>query len=705
MKPKASRVQSVLPPMQRLLNLKLQQDLPTDELVEHIINYFENIIECMPGNVYWLDKEGKAVGCNQNVLDMFGMNSIDQFRGLDFDTMGSIGHWTEQATTAFKKDTLIVLKTGIAKLNVEEPPIPHWDGRMIHFLTHRVPLFNQQHDIIGVVGISIDITDRKQLETALNEAKIRAEAANQAKTEFLANMSHDLRTPLSGITGFASIIKEEASEPKIREYAESLSESSDALLLLLNEILDVIKISSGATPLTRQKFNLKTRLLSVIQLNKAKAYQKGITLKYTYDDALPKCIISDAMRVHRIALELVTNGLMFTETGYVSLSVHLAQEKERELVLKLCVEDTGMGIPQKQQDEIFMPFKRLNPSFEGRFQGAGLGLSLVHQYINELEGEIYVESTKGKGSRFICLIPVRRSLTDDAFGAATDEVNAVTPPLKGAHFKKSAMPSTTTPQRLYKVLVVEDNNIAATVATIILGKLGCNVINALTGFEAISHIKEHGPFDLIFMDIGLPDIDGYETTKRIRILEQGSKKTTPIVALTAHGDEEHRERALQIGMNAIITKPLTKERAQAVLCEMIAHFGQKEEHPISVELSSDTIKETKIIDEAFLATQVGGNEVIQREILTLLSQSLAQELSLLRQEFQNQEWEVLAKHAHQLKSSASYSGALRLKEACTLLEHTLKEKQTPHYESRYQLLLQEIDNLSQKLSQMGYTAD
>lgn len=689
--------------MQRLLNLELHQALSTDQLVEHIINYFENIIECMPGNVYWLDKEGKAVGCNQNVLDMFGMNSIDEFRGLDFDSMGSIGHWTEEATTAFKKDTLEVLKTGVAKLNVEEPPIPHWDGRMIHFLTHRVPLFNQQRDIIGVVGVSIDITERKQLETALKEAKIRAEAANQAKTEFLANMSHDLRTPLSGITGFASIIKEEASEPKIREYAESLSESSDALLLLLNEILDVIKISSGATPLTRQKFNLKTRLLSVIQLNKAKAHQKGIALKYTYDDILPECIISDAMRVHRIALELVTNGLMFTETGYVSLSVHLAQEKERELVLKLCVEDTGMGIPQKQQDEIFMPFKRLNPSFEGRFQGAGLGLSLVHQYINELEGEIYVESTKGKGSRFICLIPVRRSLTDDAFGTATDEMSTAAPLLKGTRLKKTAVPNTIT-KKLYKVLVVEDNNIAATVATIILGKLGCNVINALTGFEAISQIKEHGPFDLIFMDIGLPDIDGYETTKRIRILEKASKKPTPIVALTAHGDEEHRERALQVGMNAIITKPLTKERAQEVLSEMIAHCGQNEELPTSVEPSSDTIKETKIIDEAFLASQVGGNEVILKEILTLLSQSLAPELNLLTQEFQNQEWEVLAKHAHQLKSSASYSGALRLKEACTLLEHTLKEKQTPHYESRYQLLLQEIDNLRQKLCQMGYTA-
>lgn len=265
---------NLLTQIEQIVGQSNVEDLSLDKIIKNIINYYENIIGCMPGNVYWLDRYGTAIGCNKNVLDMFGLDSLSQFKGLSFEDMGKVGNWTPAATQSFKRDTLEVINTGRPKLNIEEPPIPHQDGRTIYFLTHRVPLFDSKRNVIGVVGISIDITERKQIEASLFKAKEAAETANKAKTEFLTNMRHDIRTPLSGIIGFAGLIKNETKDPNILEYADSLLASSQALLDFLNEILETIKITSGEIPLIKKKFDLKEKILPVITLNQTLAKQK-----------------------------------------------------------------------------------------------------------------------------------------------------------------------------------------------------------------------------------------------------------------------------------------------------------------------------------------------------------------------------------------------------------------------------------------------
>lgn len=390
-----------------------------EKIVESIIDYYENIISCMPGNVYWLDKSGIALGCNKNVLKMFGLNSLKDFKGLTFEEMGRIGHWLPTATQSFKLDTLEVIKTGKAKLNVVEPPIPHHNGEILYFLTSRVPLFDENGAVIGVVGISIDISKQKETEKKLTEAKEKAEAANKAKTEFLANMRHDIRTPLGGIIGLSELIKNENSLNKTQKYITQLSETSKELLRYFNEILEAINVASGEIPILKKKFSLKKTIENAIKLLQTKANEKNLELTHHIDTKIPEYLIGDSMRLYRILLELVGNALKFTHEGHIRIAASLAKKEGLDIVMKLEVSDTGPGIPKDKQAELFVNFKRLNPSYQGIYKGAGLGLSIIKQFVEDLQGEIYVESIPQQGSKFICLLPVRESLMGDAFGEET----------------------------------------------------------------------------------------------------------------------------------------------------------------------------------------------------------------------------------------------------------------------------------------------
>jgi two-component system, OmpR family, aerobic respiration control sensor histidine kinase ArcB len=225
-----------------------------------------------------------------------------------------------------------------------------------------------------------------------------AEAANNAKTEFLENMRHDIRTPLTGIVGFANLIAGETNEPKIKEYVDNLVASSNALHDLLNEILEVIKIGSRELPLLKKKFDIRKKMMEVIKLNQARAFHKHLALEFKYDENLPSYVIGDSTRLHRIALELLTNALNFTDKGLVKLTVEQAKRTENKLLIRIIVEDTGIGIPLDKQEEIFVQFKKLTPSYKGIYKGAGLGLTIIKEFINDLEGEIYVESEEGKGN-------------------------------------------------------------------------------------------------------------------------------------------------------------------------------------------------------------------------------------------------------------------------------------------------------------------
>ncbi|HXH55438.1 MAG TPA: PAS domain-containing sensor histidine kinase [Gammaproteobacteria bacterium] len=386
-----------------------QQSLSIEETIEKIIGYYESIIGCMPGNVYWLDKNLRMLGCNNNVLAMFGLNSSKEIKGLNFEEMGKIGRWSPETTQSLKADFLEVIRTGKAKANIEEPPIPHSDGGILYFLSSRVPLFDDNGFVVGIVGISIDITDRTKFEQ-FKIAKEAAELANNAKTEFLENMRHDIRTPLSGIIGFAELLRNETNPSKIKDYTTKLVESSTELLNFLNEILESVHITSGEIPLVYRQFNLKHILDSLSKLYQPKAHEKQLTLEFHCDEKISPYLIGDPTRIYRIILELLGNALKFTQQGKVNIYAKLAKKNEQNTVIQIEVEDTGPGIAAENQHEIFVRFKRFTPSSQGIYQGSGLGLSIVKQFIEDLQGEIYYDTKNTKGAKFICLIPLKEAL-------------------------------------------------------------------------------------------------------------------------------------------------------------------------------------------------------------------------------------------------------------------------------------------------------
>lgn len=543
-----------------LLSKQELSEASIETIVYSVIEYYESIINCMPGNVYWLDKNGVAVGCNKNVLKMFGLNTIAQFKGLTFEEMGVLGKWSKPAVESFKQDTFAVISSGKAKLNIEEPPIPGSDRKPIYFLTNRVPLFDKDNNVIAVVGISIDITTRKEMESALKQAKEAAEIANKAKTEFLENMRHDIRTPLSGIVGVADLLDHETNLANIKEYTAILKHSSQELLELLNDILESIHIANGNIPLAQDKFNLKETLNKVIKLNHSKALTKQLRLELLFDETIPSCLIGDQARIYRIILELLSNALKYTNQGNITISATLVEQNTDDLLVMIDVADTGLGVPQEKQQEIFNSFKRLSPSCQGIHKGSGLGLTNVKKLINDLSGKIFLTSKPEIGSKFTCLIPLKQPAWNEFELAATEE----TPLVPSTQINPFTVNKNHLIHAGFKILIVEDQVNSALIAKNILLNLGCIVDLANSGKAALDLSSKY-KYQMILMDVGLHDMDGCKITQIIKNDLENPNQDTHIIGLTAHSDEALRKRSLKAGMINILNKPITHSLARQII--------------------------------------------------------------------------------------------------------------------------------------------
>lgn len=525
-----------------------QQDneISAEKLIENIVSYYEDIINCMPGNVYWLETNGTAIGCNQNVLDMFGFESLAQFKGLNYDQMAKAGNWSPAAMQSFKNDTLEVVKTGQAKLNIEDPPIPHRNGKTIYYLTSRVPLFDRANRVIGIVGISIDITEFKNTQEALKQAKEQAEAASRAKSEFVANMSHDVKTPLSGIIGMAELLTYRLRDENL-EFAENLLTSGRQLLTLFENCLEVFKFESGIA-LTSELFNLKALLLEIHDLFKPAIKTKHLSFNIHYPAHIPDYVIASRAGIYRALINLVDNAVKFTDRGSVAIYVDIENNLNTP-TLKLIVEDSGIGIEENKQKIIFERFTRLIPSYKGKYEGSGIGLYIVNKLIGSMQGEIVVKSEEEKGSQFIILLPIQL-------------------PCLHKQIKEDDKRRAKQVDAPIKILLVEDNVTVQLMESSLLASMNCQVEVVDCGEKALERF-EPGKYDLIFMDIGLPGIQGDAVARLMRKIEQGSAYRTPIIALTAHTSEDINPIYTAAGIECIISKPLSLEQAK----QLIERFG------------------------------------------------------------------------------------------------------------------------------------
>ncbi len=663
----------------------------------------KNLIDNLPGDIYWKDKNGIWSGVNKR-----GAQSLLQI-GFIRDRADVIGKsdyqlFSKDTADEYRKNDLEVMNKKTEMIREEINQLPN--GEKIIQLSTKRPLWDKDGNIVGVVGNTIDISYLKKIEAELKKAIEQSEAANHAKTEFLENMRHDIRTPLTGIVGFADLLKMESDNPRIQEYSENLVASSHALLDLLDEVLEAIRVSSGEIPKLKKKFSLYPTLNHVMELNRARAAQKKLSFSLDIDPTLPQYVIGDKVRLHRVALELIANALNFTDTGFVKLTALLAKRHEGKLVLKLVVEDSGIGIPKDKQHEIYVQFKRLTPSYQGIYKGAGLGLAVVKQFIDELDGEIYVESEVRSGTCFTCIIPLQEPLLDDALGVDDELEKSIDTPYETTYAQQINPIKTDAKQNPYHVLIVEDNLIAQSVAKSILAQLHCDADCAETGIHAVELWKTQD-YDLIFMDIGLPDLDGYQVTHQIRIQELARKTHTPIIALTAHIGDENKKRCIEAGMNAVLTKPLTAQSCMdiinAFLPGALHQETQSEREAYLPDLPHHdellfALSEFPLLDvEEGIRTT--GNESLLAETLTLLvDDSLPKDLELMKQAYAARNWDKTQQLAHKIKGGAVYVGAVRIKIACQYFERYWKSGQRHLLERLYEQVVAVIEESIQEIN-------
>lgn len=419
-------------------------------------------------------------------------------------------------------------------------------GEIIWIKDMSFPIYNDDNKFIGFAGIAEDITKEVLHERELQEAKQRAEVANQAKSDFLAMASHELRTPLNAILGMAQIFKNKNINEELNEYVDIISHAGNNLLLLVNDILDFVKLEAGRLSFIRQPFRFNELVLQIVQSMQYQALDKKINLFIEYPLTIPNAIVGDANRVRQILVNLIGNAIKFTEQGFVKVTVNCFKKYKRKAFFEIIVTDTGIGIRKDKLEFIFEKFNQVNSIYYRKHQGLGLGLSIAKELIERMGGKIEVKSEYGKGSQFRCLLPFQ--LSDLKVKAPLIEKT------ENSHLRKKYE---------MKILLVEDNLINQKIAKIMFEDLGCIVDILNNGQEVLENKTKLSGYHIIFMDIGLPDMSGFDITAQLR--SYPIFHHVPIVAMTAHVLDRDREQAFESGMNDVLPKPIRYEEIERVL--------------------------------------------------------------------------------------------------------------------------------------------
>jgi len=408
------------------------------------------------------------------------------------------------------------------------------DGTQFPVLLSITCLKDAEGNTTGYLGMANDITERKEKELELKLAKENAERALSSKSEFLANMSHEIRTPMNGIIGMSSLLESEINNQDSLKKLNIIQNSANALLTILNDILDLSKIEAGKVKLENLSFNIYDLIEETVEINRTTITDKDLKLKMQINPNVPRIIISDQFRLRQILNNLISNAIKFTSFGHVSISLDSLQDKD-SLVLCFIIQDTGIGIEKTDQAKLFKSFSQADSSTTRHFGGTGLGLAITKSLINQMGGEISLSSEKNHGSTFEFTIQVK----------VGDE----------STLDKDALSSTNQlPKPDLKILVVEDNRVNQQVAKGFISKLGYQVDIANDGLEALQMLEQQ-TFDLIFMDCHMPNMDGFTATKEI---VQKYKQNRPfIVALTASSMEEDIKKCYDSGMDEFISKPFS----------------------------------------------------------------------------------------------------------------------------------------------------
>ncbi|WP_434637580.1 response regulator [Sulfurimonas sp. NW7] len=647
---------------------KLKNSSKTDSALFNLIDYVTTELK---------EKE-KHFKASKFKLDEF-LKALDSVVIISrTDTLGNITYVNErfEEVSGYKKEELI----GQAHSIVRDPDVPDevfaemwreikkgniWqgefanrakDGSSYYVKSSIIPIHDENNEIIEYMAIREDVT-------SLVESRKKAEAAETAQAMFLANMSHEIRTPMNGILGFTELLSKTRLDATQEKYLNVISSSTKTLLNIVNDILDSSKITNNKISLEKVPLNPFVEFATTYELLKSVADEKGLHYTLEIDNAISACLYSDATRLRQVMINLLSNAIKFTpECGTVKLSISLVSETATQQRLHFSIKDSGIGIAQDKLEEIFKPFAQAETSITRRFGGTGLGLSISADLLHVFDSELRVESVEDKGSEFffyldfdLCDADEETLQEDNIYGECQQE---------GVCDKLSL-----------HVLVAEDYEINRMLIESIFRKYTNITLEfAHNGKEAVDKVAQN-EYDLVFMDINMPVMNGLEATKLIR---KELQSDVAIVALTANAIKGDREKFLACGMNEYLSKPIDSEELETILSK----YSRQHRDVIQIDIEKILLQVNK---------KVGVSKEVGLKLLRLFLESLHELVPLLEDAFVREDNKKIYETAHKIKGAA---GALFLEELYTLMQETEKsalEENALQHKNKTEVLYEYIE--------------
>ncbi|MEO7765896.1 MAG: PAS domain S-box protein, partial [Ferruginibacter sp.] len=597
---------------------------------------YRSIIANMNLGLLEVDTDEKVIFTNQRFCEMSGYE-YDELMGRKASHIyvkGENIELIESKNEARKKSS---------SLDAYEIAVKNKRGQLRWWLISGALRYNETGELVGSIGIHLDITDQKQLEIDLIEAREQAEQSTRSKEIFLANMSHEIRTPMNAIFGMTNQLTKTKLDSTQRFYLETINSASENLLVIINDILDLSKIEAGMLNLENIPFEPKAVISRAMQVLMHKAEEKGLSITNSKGDTgLSPVLMGDPYRLNQVLLNLMSNAIKFTEKGYVDLSCTVLQDTATTQTLQIEVKDTGIGMDNVFVYNLFEKFSQEDVSVTRQYGGTGLGMSICKDLIELMDGQITVHSEKGVGTSVAFKVEFVKGKIEDLPSKEIFSIN------------KDMLANK-------EILVVDDNTMNRLVAKTILKNYGAVITEAINGKDAIDLIRKH-EFNLVLMDIQMPVMGGMEATKIIR---DEISTVLPVIALTANAIKGDNEKCIEGGMNAYLSKPFKEEDLLKIVSSWMGLVG--EGSFITKKSAPEKVTE-KLYDLSAIRAISRGNETFVIKMVNILIEQTPAQVAQMEAKYQLGDYNGMAAIAHKIKPGIDNMGIVSLKESIREIE-------------------------------------
>lgn len=592
---------------------------------------YRSIIDNMNLGLLEVDSAENIIFANQCFCEMCGyqLEEILGKRAAQIFAKGENIELMERKNEASRKGSS----------NAYEIVVKNKRGQVRWWLVSGAPRYNDNGELVGSIGIHLDITAQKQLELELTISREQAEQSTRSKELFLANMSHEIRTPMNAILGMSNQLAKTPLDKKQTFYLDTISSASENLLVIINDILDLSKIEAGKLSLEKIAFEPKEVIKRAMQVLSHKAEEKGLSLTNSiFDSGLSSVFIGDPYRINQILLNIISNAIKFTEKGSVDLLFEMITETVSNQTVRITVKDTGIGMDADFKKSLFEKFTQEEASVTRQYGGTGLGMSICKELIELMNGEINVESEKGVGTAISFIITFPKGIAENL-------------PSKESFVANEAMLKGKT------ILVVDDNEINRLVATTILVNYGAETVEASNGKESIEFLANN-KVDLVLMDVQMPVMNGFEAAKYIRF---NIDSALPIIALTANAIKGDNLKCITAGMNDYLAKPFKEEDLLKMISGILKIEGTTEVHQPATEIN--TAPEPANYDISEIITISRGNDGFVKKMLKMFVEQVPAQVSEMKIKYQEAEFIIVGELAHRIKPTIDNMGIIASK-AC-----------------------------------------